>query len=242
MVVKSLNDLSITIHEIGKRYNIQNYIDEFRTSMVAEISPKFWEEFNSLRTTPIGEIVNPLEKIMLLSSVITDEEMEKVSKINLRLEQKYGYSNFVKECESARQTFLRERKTYFSMKVAKKHNEESNNGGLNTYLDITGMTDVMLSEWLDALLEKIYPEHLDIEYEDMTGKRIKTKISHRVCVVGQDYVEAPLIDRYHGSNAYDQFLLHSVYDIKKRKWVYIPMRLIVGVKCEQLNLDGIELS
>jgi hypothetical protein len=242
MVVKSLNDLSITIHEIGKRYNIQNYIDEFRTSMVTEISPKFWEEFNSLRTTPIGEIVNPLEKIMLLSSVITDEEMEKVSKINLRLEQKYGYSNFVKECESARQTFLRERKTYFSMKVAKKHNEESNNGGLNTYLDITGMTDVMLSEWLDALLEKIYPEHLDIEYEDMTGKRIKTKISHRVCVVGQDYVEAPLIDRYHGSNAYDQFLLHSVYDIKKRKWVYIPMRLIVGVKCEQLNLDGIELS
>ena len=242
MVVKSLNDLSITIHEIGKRYNIQNYIDEFRTSMVTEISPKFWEEFNSLRTTPIGEIVNPLEKIMLLSSVITDEEMEKVSKINLRLEQKYGYSNFVKECESARQTFLRERRTYFSMKVAKKHNEESNNGGLNTYLDITGMTDVMLSEWLDALLEKIYPEHLDIEYEDMTGKRIKTKISHRVCVVGQDYVEAPLIDRYHGSNAYDQFLLHSVYDIKKRKWVYIPMRLIVGVKCEQLNLDGIELS
>lgn len=242
MVVKSLNDLSITIHEIGKRYNIQNYIDEFRTSMVTEISPKFWEEFNSLRTTPIGEIVNPLEKIMLLSSVITDEEMEKVSKINLRLEQKYGYSNFVKECESARQTFLRERKTYFSMKVAKKHNEESNNGGLNTYLDITGMTDVMLSEWLDALLEKIYPEHLDIEYEDMTGKRIKTKISHRVCVVGQDYVEAPLIDRYHGSNAYDQFLLHSVYDIKKRKWVYIPMRLIVGVKCDQLNLDGIELS
>jgi hypothetical protein len=242
MVVKSLNDLSITIHEIGKRYNIQNYIDEFRTSMVTEISPKFWEEFNSLRTTPIGEIVNPLEKIMLLSSVITDEEMEKVSKINLRLEQKYGYSNFVKECESARQTFLRERRTYFSMKVAKKHNEESNNGGLNTYLDITGMTDVMLSEWLDALLEKIYPEHLDIEYEDMTGKRIKTKISHRVCVVGQDYVEAPLIDRYHGSNAYDQFLLHSVYDIKKRKWVYIPMRLIVGVKCDQLNLDGIELS
>lgn len=242
MVVKSLNDLSITIHEIGKRYNIQNYIDEFRTSMVTEISPKFWEEFNSLRTTPIGEIVNPLEKIMLLSSVITDEELEKVSKINLRLEQKYEYSKFIKECESARQAFLRERKTYFSIKVGKKHNEESGNGGLNTYLDITGMTDVMLAEWLDSLLEKIYPEHLDIEYEDMTGKKVKTKISHRVCVVGQDYVEAPLIDRYHGSNAYDQFLLHSVYDIKKRKWTYIPMRLIVSVKCDQLNLDGLELS
>jgi hypothetical protein len=241
MVVKSLNDLSITIHEIGKRYNIQNYIDEFRTTMVSEISQKFWDEYESLRTTPIGEVVNPLEKIMLLSTVISDDELEKVSKINRRLDQKYGYGDFVKECESARHAFLRERKTYFSMKVANKHSEDSGNGGLGTYLDITGMTDVMLSQWLDALLEKIYPEHLDIEYEDMTGKRIKTKISHRVCVVGQDYVEAPLIDRYYGSNAYDQFLLHSVYDIKKRKWTYIPMRLIVSIKCDELNLDGIEL-
>ena len=84
MVVKSLNDLSITIHEIGKRYNIQNYIDEFRTSMTNEVSQKFWDEFNSIRTTPVGEIANPLEKIMLLSSVISNEELEKVSKINQR--------------------------------------------------------------------------------------------------------------------------------------------------------------
>jgi hypothetical protein len=242
MVVKSLNDLSITIHEIGKRYNIQNYIDEFRTSMTNEVSQKFWDEFNSIRTTPVGEIANPLEKIMLLSSVISNEELEKVSKINQRLDKKYSYTDFLKECESARQAFLRERKTYFAMKVAKKHSDDSGNGGLGSYLDITGMTDVMLAEWLDSLLEKIYPDHLDIEYEDMSGKKIKTKISHRVCVVGPDYVEAPLIDRYHGSNAYDQFLLHSVYDIKKRKWVYVPMRLIVSVKSEEIDIEKIDLT
>lgn len=242
MVVNSLNDLSITIHEIGKRYNIQNYIDEFKTSMTAEVNPKFWDQYEDLRSNSPTEVINPLDKIMLLSSVISDDELEKVSKINKRLNQKYAYTDFIKECESARQAFLRERKAYFSMKVVKKHSDDTGNGGLGSYFDITGMTDIVLAEWIDAVLEKVYPSHLDIEYEDMNGKRVKTKILHRVCVVGKDYIEAPLIDRYHGSNAYDQFLLHSVYDMKKRKWVYIPMRLIISVNCDDLNLDGIDIS
>lgn len=107
MVVNSLNDLSITIHEIGKRYNIQDYIDEFKSSMTSEVNSKFWDEFDGLRSTTASEVVNPLEKIMLLSSVITDDELEKVSKINKRLDLKYSYTDFVKECESARQAFLR---------------------------------------------------------------------------------------------------------------------------------------
>ncbi len=241
MLVNSLNDLSITIHEIGKRYNIQNYMEEFRTSMTSEVNPKFWDEFDTLRSNSKSEIVNPLEKIIMMSSVISDDQLEKVSKINKRLELKYSFADFLKECESARQAFLRERKTYFSIKVAKKHTDDSGNGAFSTYFDITGMTDVMLAEWIDLVLEKVYPGHLNIEYEDMDGKHIKTKITHRVCVIGKEFIEAPLIDRYHGSNAYDQFLLHSMYDIKKRKWVYVPMRLIVNVKSDDLNLDGIDL-
>jgi len=238
MEVKSLNDLSISIYEIGKRYQIQDFIDEFRISLTEEVNPRFWDNFDTVRTTTIGEVVNPLEKIMLLSSVITDDELEKVSKINKRRDQKYCYQQFLRECSDAREEFLKERKSYFSMKVARKHSDDSGNGGLGTYFDITGMTDVMLAEWLDSVLETVYPNHIDIEYEDMNGERVKTKIAHRICVVGKDYVEAPLIDRYHGTNAYDQFLLHSVYDIKKRKWVYIPMRLIVSMRSDDINLDG----
>jgi hypothetical protein len=241
MLVNSLNDLSITIHEIGKRYNIQNYMEEFRTSMTSEVNSKFWDEFDALHSNSKSEIVNPLEKIIMMSSVISDDQLEKVSKINKRLELKYSFADFLKECESARQAFLRERKTYFSIKVAKKHTDDSGNGAFSTYFDITGMTDVMLAEWIDLVLEKVYPGHLNIEYEDMDGKHVKTKITHRVCVIGKEFIEAPLIDRYHGSNAYDQFLLHSMYDIKKRKWVYVPMRLIVNVKSDDLNLDGIDL-
>jgi len=242
MVVKSLNDLSISIHEIGQRYQIQSYIEEFRQSLGEEVSDRFWDDFDStVRTVSVGEAVNPLEKIMLLSSMITDDELEKVSKINQRLDRKYQYTDFIKECTHARQAFLRDRHNYFAMKVAKKHSDDSGNGGLGTYFDVTGMTDVMLAEWLDAALSAVYPNHIDIEYEDMSGKRIKTKIAHRICVVVRDYVEAPLIDRYHGKNAYDQFLLHSVYDIKKNKWVYVPMRLIVSLKSEDIDLDGVNI-
>lgn len=241
MVVKSLNDLSITIHEIGKRYDIEKYIEEFRSSMSKEISPKFWEEYEYLKTVGSADSVNPIDKLMLLSSSISDEEMEKVSKINQRLNRKYQYTDFLKECESARAAFLRERNTYFSMKVAKKHSDDTGNGGLGTYFDVTGMTDIMLANWLDKMLEKIYPGTLDLEYEDMTGKKVKTKITHRICVVDKETVEAPLIDRYHGNNAYDQFLLHSVYDTKKRKWVYVPIRLIVSVKSDDINIDTMDL-
>lgn len=242
MLAKSLNDLSISIHEIGKRYSIQSYIDEFRESLTNEVNPDFWKNIDeNIRVTSVGEVVNPLEKIMMLSGIISDDELEKVSKINQRLDKKYGYTDFIKECSNARQEFLRERRSYFSMKVANRHSEDSGNGGLGTYFDVTGMTDVMLAEWLDAALEKVYPNHIDIEYEDMGGKKVKTKIAHKICVVSKDYVEAPLIDRYHGSNAYDQFLLHSAYDIKKRKWIYIPMRLIVSMRSDDINLDGVNL-
>jgi len=242
LVVKSLNDLSITIHEIGKRYDIDRYIDEFRSSMTKEIDPKFWDEYEYLRSASSSDIINPMDKLMLLSGAISDEDMDKVSKISKRLEKKYQYTDFLKECESARAAFLRERKTYFSMKVAKKHSEDTGNGGLGTYFDVTGMTDVMLAHWLDTILEKIYPKTLNLEYEDMSGKVVKTTISHKVCVVDREAVEAPLIDRYHGNNAYDQFLLHSVYDTKKRKWVYVPIRLIISVSSDDIDIDSLDLS
>lgn len=242
MVVKSLNDLSITIHEIGKRYDIDQYIDEFRSSMTKEIDPKFWDEYEYLRSASSSDIINPMDKLMLLSGAISDEDMDKVSKISKRLQKKYQYTDFLKECESARSAFLRDRRTYFSMKVAKKHSEDTGNGGLGTYFDVTGMTDVILANWLDTILEKIYPKTLNLEYEDMSGKVVKTTISHKVCVVDREAVEAPLIDRYHGNNAYDQFLLHSVYDTKKRKWVYVPIRLIIAVKSDDIDIDSLDIS
>ena len=86
MVVKSLNDLSITIHEIGKKYDIKNFVSEFKTS-VKEINNQAWDEIDSVRPTDVGE-GTPLEKIMLLSSILSDEDLQKVVKVSEKLNTK----------------------------------------------------------------------------------------------------------------------------------------------------------
>lgn len=239
MVVKSLNDLSITIHEIGKKYDIKNFVTEFRTS-VKEINGKAWDEIDSVRPTDVGE-GTPLEKILLLSSILNDEDLQKLMKVSEKLNTKYHYDTFSRECETARKTFLDERDQYFSVKAV-RGNKQNDVGGLNSYVELTGMSDLMLSTWIYKVLERIYPYALEVEYEDLNGRIVKTEIVHREPIVMDGFVECPLIPRYHGSNGYDQFLLHSFYDRKKGKWIYIPVRLIVNlISPEGINLDDLDL-
>jgi len=239
MVVQSLNDLSITIHEIGKRYDIKNFVTEFKSS-VREINNQAWEEIDTIRPTDVGE-GTPLEKIMLLSNILSDEDLQKVIKVSEKLNTKYHYDIFSKECENIRKAFLEERNEYFSVKAI-KGSKQSDVGGLNSYVELTGMSDLMLGSWIRKILERIYPYALDIEYEDLNGRIVKTEISHRQPVVTENYVDCPLISRYHGSNGYDQFLLNSFYDRKKSKWVYIPIRLIVNLSSpDGIKLDDLDL-
>ena len=60
--------------------------------------------------------------------------------------------------------------------------------------------------------------------------------------MADEYVEAPLIDRYHGINAYDAFLLHSFFDVQKNRWSYVPVRLIISIKADEEieDLSGID--
>ena len=97
-----------------------------------------------------------------------------------------------------------------------------------------------MGDFIDKALNKISPSHIDIVYEDLNGKKISAKIKHKIPSVTKDHVEAPLIDRYHGINAYDSFLLRSYYDIKKNDWIYIPIRLIIKLNCEDNMIGMIE--
>lgn len=239
MLVKSLNDLSITIHEIGKKYDIKNFVTEFKTS-VKEINSQAWDEIDTVRATDVGE-GTPLEKIMLLSSILSDDDLQKLVKVSEKLNTKYHYDSFSKECEDIRKTFLDERNEYFSVKAV-KGNKQNDVGGLNSYVELTGMSDLMLASWIRKVLERIYPYALEVEYEDLAGKINKTEIVHREAIVTDGFIECPLIPRYHGSNGYDQFLMNSFYDRKKSKWIYIPIRLIVNlVSPDGINLDDLDL-
>jgi hypothetical protein len=239
MMVKSLNDLSITIHEIGKRYDIKNFVSEFKTSL-KDINNKAWDEIDMVRAADVGDST-PLEKIMLLSNILNDEELQKLVKVSEKLNTKYHYDLFSKECEGVRKKFLDERNEYFSVKAI-RGNKGNDVGGLNTYVELTGMSDLMLGAWIRKILERIYPYALDIEYENLNGKIIKTEIVHREPIITDNYIDCPLISRYHGSNGYDQFLLQSFYDRNRGSWVYIPIRLIVNLSSpDGINLDDLDL-
>lgn len=241
MVVQSLNDLSITIHEIGKRYDINNFVSEFK-SYIKEINDTAWDEIDSIRPTDIIE-VTPLEKILLLSTILSDEDIQKVVKVSEKLNAKYHYDIFSRECDAARNAFLEDRNEYFSMKAVNGGSKPIEKiGWLNSYVELTGMSDLMLGSWINKILERIHPYSLDVVYEDLNGKIIKTKIAHRNNVITDGFVECPLIPRYHGSNGYDQFLLNSFFDTKKNKWVYIPIRLIVTLSSpDGISIDDLDL-
>jgi hypothetical protein len=238
--VKSLNDLSIKIHEIGKKYDIKSFVTEFKKS-IYEINHKAWDEIDSITASDLSE-ATPLSKIMLMSSILNDDELFKVMKVSESLNKKYHYETFSQECEVVRRKFLEERDGYFSAKAI-RNTKEKDTGEINSYFEITGMSDMMLGSWINKVLERIYPYCLDIEYENLNGSKVKTKIAHKNTIVSSNFVECPLIPRYHGSNGYDQFLLNSYYDINKMKWVYIPLRLIVSLTSpDGINVDDLDLN
>jgi hypothetical protein len=135
---------------------------------------------------------------------------------------------------------LKDRKNYFSSKVVVGSKKRDSNSNISNIFELSGTADIVLGDFLDKALTKIYPNHLEIVYENLNGERIKTKIRHRPLAITKEHIEAPLIDRHHGINAYDSFLLRSFYDIKKNDWIYIPIRLIVKIDCDSDIVGMIE--
>ena len=150
----------------------------------------------------------------------------------------YNYDEYLEECNSLREVFLKDRKTYFSSKVIFNTNKKKD--GTSNIFELSGTADLVLGDFLDKVLAKIYPAQLDVVYENLVGKKVKTRLRHRRSAITMEHVEAPLIDRYHGINAYDSFLLRSYYDAKKNEWIYIPIRLIMKVDCDHELLEEIE--
>jgi len=227
---KSLNDLSIALHEMNKKYKISDFIEEYKTA-VGNSSFNIIQELNQNDTS------NPFQKLINLSSKLSDDDIEKVASSTETITEKYNYEEYLEECSGLREAFLKDRKSYFASKVAVGGKTKSS---VQNIFDLSGAADVVLGDFIDKALNKISPSHIDIVYEDLNGKKISAKIKHKIPSVTKDHVEAPLIDRYHGINAYDSFLLRSYYDIKKNDWIYIPIRLIIKLNCEDNMIGMIE--
>lgn len=232
--VQSLNDLSISIHLINKKYKIKEFIEEYR-NRISEVNDILRQELIAA-----DGLTNPVQKVIQVSQLLTEEEIDKTVQIVESLTSKYDYNSYIQECENIRKVFMNDRDDYFAIKATKSQAKIVDE--VTTLFELTGASEVILSKWLDAIIEKISPRSLEIDYEDLDGKRKKARVKYRNASLNDDFVEAPLIDRYHGINAYDSFLLHSFFDCDKNKWIYIPVKLIVSIKADEdiediLNVD-----
>jgi len=228
--IKSLNDLSIALHEINKKYKIEDFVEAYKKA-INHSSDTILEELKFDPST------NPFQKIVNISNKITDEMMEKLIKSTSTLSSKYSYNEYLDECNSLRDCFLKDRKTYFSSKVIVSNKKKD---AISNIFELSGTADLVLGDFLDKVINRIYPASLEITYEDLGGKKIKTRVRHKPLIITADHIEAPLIDRHHGINAYDSFLLRSYFDIKKNEWIYIPIRLVVKVNCDEELSDVLE--
>lgn len=231
--IPSLNDLSINLHLINKKYKIKDFIHEYREE-ISKINDLLRQEL----VTADG-LSNPVQKVIQVSQMLTEEELDQTVQVVEKLTSKYDYSSYIEECEGIRKSFMRDRENYFAVKATKSQAKIVDE--ITTLFELMGTSEMIFSKWLDKVVEKMHPKTLDIDYEDIDGKRKKAKVKHKVASMTDDFVEAPLIDRYHGINAYDSFLLHSFFDVYQNKWIYIPVKLIISLEAEgdmeDMNID-----
>jgi hypothetical protein len=231
--IPSLNDLSISLHLINKKYKIKDFIEEYRKE-ISTINDLLRQEL----ITSDG-LTNPVQKVVQISQMLTEEELDQTIEVVEKLSHKYDYTSYIEECETIRRNFMVDRENYFAVKATKSQAKIVDE--VTTIFELTGTSEIIFSKWMDKILEKIQPKTLEIDYEDIDGKRKKAKAKHKVASMSDDFVEAPLIDRYHGINAYDSFLLHSFFDVYQNKWIYIPVKLIISLRCDD-DIDDLDVG
>lgn len=220
----SLNDLSIAIHEINKTYRITDFVDECRKEMgsVSDLLEVGLSRHDATR--------NPVQQILDMSKVVSDAELHEMVSVCERLYGKYQYHRYLRECEIAREQFLHDRRDYFSARVLDSTDRKDDQGRI---YELSSATDHILADWIDKMLDRCKPKSATIVFEDMSGRMIRTAIRHHPEVVIEDgSVETRLIDRYHGVNAYDSFLLRSFYSSVEGRWILVPIRLINKFVCD----------
>jgi len=230
--IKSLNQLTEKIDILSQEYSMGDFTKAFKRRL-SRMKINFWDSLSNAKG-----LVNPVNAILTAKNSLTEEQMVKVLRVMEDLKQKYNYNEYVRKCDEIREEFLLERSDYFAAKMGKPLTIE-NKGKMSEVLhDMLGISDHVLCQWLDSILVKIKPEVLSIDYEDLDGN---VKNSNVVCEpirLTQDYVSAPLIDRYTGNSQFDSFLLRSFFDVDEKEWIYIPVRFIISVKSANTQINS----
>lgn len=222
--IPSANDLSIIIHQINKKYNVKG----------------FFEEYISICDSLGGVNINELEEKnsseydkMVFDKFLEDNKSNEDLITSMRtLVEKYRYMEYLRECEYARKVFFAERKDYFRNEIVITSKSRK------PIFSDDRIEELAISSWIDSKLIEIDPNPMYVKYEDLDGKIKEVSIMHKNYVFHEDYIEGPMIDKQSGHSNYDSFVLHSFYNKTEKKWIYVPVKLIIKLHSpyvEELN-------
>jgi bacterioferritin-associated ferredoxin len=231
----SANDLSLSIHEIYKKYNMKAYYKDYCDMMSKYASPEIAEKIQQAFSD--GNNVLALHNSVvdfINNAEMTEKQTEQFVIDANDLQTKYPFQSYCKECLKLRKSFLQDRLDYFYNKIqAIKIVRDTETQ--DTANHIYAFQDSLLAKWLDNSIRKISPKGIQVKYEDLTGKINTIYAIHKEPSFDTEFTEAQLIDRYSGICIFDAFLLHSLYDSITHRWVYVPITLVIDMKSEYIT-------
>jgi hypothetical protein len=220
-----LTDLFSEVQELNKKYLIDDFSQEIKTLFAdADITMENMEDiirnpFAALESNSVNQI-----------TTIPNDVFEKYISSYKSLKKKYNYEEYIKEGHALRKKFLNERKSYIFNNAKFVQFTKVKKTTTLEKLNFDYAEQYFIAKWIDKLLKKIYPKTLAMEYEDLYGNMQKAEIAHHKIEITDDYVQAPLIDRFVGESLFDSFLLHSFYNINIDAYQYVPVKFIVNLR------------
>lgn len=231
----SANDLSLSIHNVYKKYAMKAYYEEYCQLMIEYANTETAEKIK----VAFGEGNNVLLLHNSVVDFINTTKMTETDTIRFlsraaEIQAKHPFEKYCRECSAIRKSFLAERSAYFYNKLqCMTIIQDSIVEEVQSYIGT--FQDSLLSKWIDNSLKRIRPKGIHVKYEDLTGKVHTIYAIHKESSFTEEYNEAQLIDRYSGTGIFDSFLLHSFYNAITSKWVYVPIALIIEMKSDYID-------
>jgi len=222
----NFRDLITQVQQLNEKYQIKNFTEEIKSVFrTINIEEKNIESFLNNPGSGMYGYIYPLDSVDQKQLAECISEYKKIKK-------KYNYNSYVREGHALRKNFLQQRKNYIFN--SSKFIRFTTSGKLSALerLNVDYAEQQFVAKWVEKLLKKIFPNTLIIEYETSDGTTKTAELQYRKIELGEDYVEAPLIDRVVGENMFDTFLLKSFYNVQTESYQYFPVKFIINMRAK----------
>lgn len=222
---QQLTDLFSQVQELNKKYLIDDFSKEIKI-LFSEADVTI-DQMDDIIRNPFALLESKAEDNV---KNISNQQFNKYLKEYKILKKKYHYDDYIKEGHALRKKFLNDRKNYIFNSSKFVSFDKVKKTTILEKLNFDYAEQYFICKWVDKLLKKMHPKPLMIEYEDLHGEIKQAEIAHHKVEITDDYVHAPLIDRFVGESLFDSFLLHSFYNPKIEAYQYVPVKFIIKMR------------